>query len=147
MANPSVIVTTSWDDGHELDLRVAELLEKFGLRGTFYVAWNYPKGPALSRSALADLRAGQMEIGSHTFTHRLLTGRPRVEVLDELRLSKESLEDVLGEEISALSYPEGRFNKLTLSCVRESGYRLARTTKAFQTALSFDPLRMPLTVQ
>jgi hypothetical protein len=30
-------ITTSWDDGHPSDLRVAELLIKHGLRGTFYV--------------------------------------------------------------------------------------------------------------
>ena len=30
-------ITTSWDDGHPLDLRVAELLTKYGLHGTFYI--------------------------------------------------------------------------------------------------------------
>ena len=34
---PSTCITTSWDDGHPLDLRVAELLAKYGLQGTFYV--------------------------------------------------------------------------------------------------------------
>jgi hypothetical protein len=28
-------ITTSWDDGHPLDLRVAELLAKYGLKDTF----------------------------------------------------------------------------------------------------------------
>ena len=30
-------ITTSWDDGHQLDLRVAELLTKYRLHGTFYI--------------------------------------------------------------------------------------------------------------
>ena len=32
-----VTITTSWDDGHQLDLRVAELLTKYRLHGTFYI--------------------------------------------------------------------------------------------------------------
>ena len=32
-----LIVTTSWDDGSRLDLKLAELLEKYGISGTFYV--------------------------------------------------------------------------------------------------------------
>ena len=31
-------ITTSWDDGHPLDFRVAELLAKYGLPGTFDAA-------------------------------------------------------------------------------------------------------------
>ena len=34
-------ITTSWDDGHTLDLRLADLLDKYDLRGTFYVARDY----------------------------------------------------------------------------------------------------------
>lgn len=30
-----IIVTTSWDDGHKLDLKLAKLLEKHEIRGTF----------------------------------------------------------------------------------------------------------------
>jgi len=33
-----VIVTTSWDDGHLLDLRLAQLLQDAGLKGTFYIS-------------------------------------------------------------------------------------------------------------
>ena len=31
------IVTTSWDDGNKLDLKLAALLDKYGLVGTFYI--------------------------------------------------------------------------------------------------------------
>ena len=29
------MITTSWDDGHPLDIRLAELLATYGLRGHF----------------------------------------------------------------------------------------------------------------
>jgi hypothetical protein len=34
----NVVVTTSWDDGHKLDLKVSELMQKYNLTGTFYVS-------------------------------------------------------------------------------------------------------------
>ena len=37
-ARGAVFVTTSWDDGHVLDHKVANLLESYDLPGTFYVA-------------------------------------------------------------------------------------------------------------
>jgi hypothetical protein len=30
-------LTASWDDGHPLDFRIADMLERYGLTGTFYV--------------------------------------------------------------------------------------------------------------
>ncbi len=32
------IVTTSWDDGHKLDLKLAHLLQKYNMPATFYVS-------------------------------------------------------------------------------------------------------------
>jgi peptidoglycan-N-acetylglucosamine deacetylase len=141
------IVTASFDDGHPLDLKVAEKLAARGLKATFYVALNHPKGPEISTEDLRRLRGLGMEIGSHTFTHRMLTGRPRGEVVDELTRSRKALEDLLGEPVSSLSYPEGLFTPMIRSTVAECGYRLARTTIAFRTDARFDPTRMPVTIE
>ena len=32
-----MLFTTSWDDGHPSDLHVADLLERYGMKGTFYL--------------------------------------------------------------------------------------------------------------
>ncbi len=32
-----VIITTSWDDGHPLDLKLAELLQRYAIPATFYI--------------------------------------------------------------------------------------------------------------
>jgi peptidoglycan-N-acetylglucosamine deacetylase len=32
------IVTTSWDDGHKLDLKLARLLQKYNIAATFYIS-------------------------------------------------------------------------------------------------------------
>lgn len=141
------IVTASFDDGHPLDVVVAEKLAARGLKATFYVAWNHPKGPEIAADDLRRLRKLGMEIGSHTFTHRMLTKRPRAEVVEELTRSRKALEDLLGEPVTSLSYPEGLFTPMIRSTVVECGYRLARTTECFRTGASSDPTRMPITIE
>ena len=32
------VLTTSWDDGHRCDVRLARMLKEHGLKATFYVA-------------------------------------------------------------------------------------------------------------
>jgi peptidoglycan/xylan/chitin deacetylase (PgdA/CDA1 family) len=145
-ARSGTLVTASFDDGHPLDMKVAERLATRGMTGTFYVAWNHPKGPEISAADVRELRTMGMEIGSHTWTHRLLTGRPRAEVVDELTRSRTALEDLLGEPVTSLSYPEGCFSAMIRAAAAECGYRLARTTRAYRVSKATDPLRMPITV-
>jgi hypothetical protein len=61
---PSTIVTTSWDDGHHIDLRLAEWLAASALKGTFYVALNHPGQKDIDDDEIRALRAIGMEIGS-----------------------------------------------------------------------------------
>ena len=44
MTMPATYITTSWDDGHPLDFRIAELLSEYRLRGTFYVPMESENG-------------------------------------------------------------------------------------------------------
>jgi Polysaccharide deacetylase len=141
------IVTTSWDDGHSADMRTAELLTKYGLKGTFYVAFNEPKSKEISDSEIRSLHGMAMEIGSHTLTHRLLSGRPLDEIRHELSESKRRLEDILGAEVAAFSYPQGAYTAGARNALAETGYTVGRSTVAFRTARNFDLLLMPISVE
>src|SRR5262249_26496051 len=57
-------ITTSWDDGHPLDLRVADLLARHGLRGTFYVP-RTAENPTMTARQVREL-SGTFEVGGHT---------------------------------------------------------------------------------
>ena len=74
----AVFVTTSWDDGHDLDHKLAGLLGHHGLRATFYVAPRNIELPRRERLRSRDLRAlaRDFEIGGHTLTHLRLTSLP-----------------------------------------------------------------------
>src|SRR5579872_413932 len=141
-----VLITTSWDDGHPLDLRVGEALARHHLRGTFYVPLHPAGKPVLGRTEMMELLAMGMEIGSHTMTHRILTELPVDEIDRELRDSRAALEDTLGIEVRSLCYPKGRFNRRVMMRAVAAGYRLCRTSVDFRIALRFDPVRMPVSL-
>src|SRR5271168_1334971 len=63
----SSVMTTSWDDGHPLDLRVAGLLANYGLAGTFYLPRSNQQ-PVMNSSQIRDL-SKSFEIGAHTLNH------------------------------------------------------------------------------
>ena len=77
-----VLFTTSWDDGHPSDMKLAEVLHKHGIAGTFYVPGRVAPGGCCNPDgfdvlAPAELRrlGAEFEIGSHTLDHRSLDGR------------------------------------------------------------------------
>lgn len=143
----SAMVTTSWDDGHPLDMRVAELLATYGMVGTFYVPLRSRARPLMTREQLQTLRHMGMEIGSHTVMHHALTQIAPAQARVELRQSKDGLEQLLGVAVTSLCYPKGKFNRQVRALTAEAGYSLARTTLAFRTDMDFDPLCMPVSLQ
>lgn len=140
-------VTTSWDDGHPLDLRLAELLGSHGLRGTFYVPGRYDGGPVMEADEIRALHRMGMEIGSHTMNHLVLTKLREDQVLQELSDSKKWLEDLLGEPVVSFCYPKGKFNRMVRAQVVKAGYLLARTTVAFRIECPSNPWLMPTSFQ
>jgi peptidoglycan-N-acetylglucosamine deacetylase len=133
-----VFVTTSWDDGHILDHRLAELLDHYGLRGTFYVAPRNVELPRQERLRNRDLQtlARQVEIGGHTLTHLRLTSLPDAVARKELVEGKDTLEQVIGVPVRCFCYPGGEYSHQHPAMVREAGFELARTARRGVTGLS-----------
>ena len=93
-----VTVTTSWDDGHVLDVRLATLLKKYNIRGTFYISpkdREFTSEERLTNDQVREL-AKDFEIGAHTMTHPRLTDLGKKEAKEEIVSSKEYLEKLLG---------------------------------------------------
>ena len=143
-----IIVTTSWDDGDQRDLRLAEILRYRKIRGTFYV----PVTPYMGRAALshAELRAllsEGFEIGAHGVSHKHLWKLSPEELAEEINPCKPVLEDILGAEVRMFCYPRGRYDSNVVRAVKEAGYHGARTVRMLATSAEFDPFEMPTTVQ
>jgi len=126
-----VTVTTSWDDGHVLDLRLADLLDAYGLPATFYIA---PRNVQIDeRLRLSDTQLRQLgsrfEIGGHTLTHVRLPTVPLRTADEEIRLGKSCLEDVVQVKINAFCYPMGDYRPEHVELVRRAGFVVARTVR------------------
>lgn len=124
---PAACITLSWDDGHPLDLRVAELMAKHGLRGTFYVP-RVAERKTLGGSGLRQL-GGAFEIGAHTLRHTVLTFARDLEAWEEISGSKKWIEDTTGAPCLVFCPPRGRFSSTHLGMIERAGYRAVRTVE------------------
>ncbi|MBC8240297.1 MAG: polysaccharide deacetylase family protein [Alphaproteobacteria bacterium] len=142
-----MIVVTSWDDGHPADMKVAELLDRHGLSGTFFVPVENSEGlPVMDKTALRELD-GHFEIGSHTYSHIRLDAIGSSRADDEIRLGKSGLEDILGHGVNGFCYPGGRITDRALKRLGEHGIRYARTIENFRLDLGQDRFHVPTTLQ
>jgi len=122
-----LIVTTSWDDGSVFDLKIVELLSKYGLKGTFYVPKSLHAHP-LEEHDIVEIDKN-FEIGSHTLSHADLTRMSLVDAKKEIEGSKLYLEELLGHNVCMFCYPDGRYNRNIIKIVSDAGFIAARTTK------------------
>ena len=140
-----MLFTTSWDDGHSLDLRVAELLERFGMTGTFYIGKNGRDNVVLDDPSIR-LLAERHEVGAHSLTHPSLPDITDLAMLrKEIGGSKEWLEGITKKPCTMFAYPFGRFDAHTQAMVREVGFRAARAVKDYSWDAT-DIFALPTTV-
>lgn len=142
------IVTTSWDDGDPQDIKIANLLGRRNLRGTFYVPMVGFKGKKIvSNTDIKALSRDGFEIGGHSMSHQILSHLGRDQIVYEVRDCKYMLEQVLGERVELFCYPKGRFDYRVVQELSDAGYQGARTTRMLCVNATFLPFEMPTTVQ
>ncbi|MFJ8463592.1 polysaccharide deacetylase family protein [Streptomyces swartbergensis] len=144
---PRVVVTTSWDDGHRLDSRLAELLEKYGIAGTFYIAPHNREFTLCDRLSPAGIRelGERFEIGGHTLTHQRLPRLPDKAAGEEIRAGKEELEETVAASVTSFCYPRGEYTAAHIASARQSGFTLARTVRR-NSLVPGAPLELDTTV-
>jgi peptidoglycan/xylan/chitin deacetylase (PgdA/CDA1 family) len=145
---PAAYITTSWDDGDPLDFRVAEMLSRHGLRGTFYIPRTGPTTP-MPPQQIRKLSAN-FEIGAHTLNHLYLPEHPDHRACDEIVVSRKWIEDVTGKACPMFCPPGGKFESRHIAMICEAGYSGFRTVEM----MSLDAprrrnglLEMPTTIQ
>ncbi len=143
-----VLVTTSWDDGHILDLKLSELLKKYNLKGTFYVSPNnreFSKSELLNKDELLKI-SNDFEVGAHTMTHPHLTKVSMDDARKEIVESKIYLENNLNTEVKSFCFPAGYYRKEHKDILQEIGFVFSRTVERFSIKNAFDSYFAPTTV-
>ncbi len=147
---PKAIVITI-DDGYNDTYSVAwPILKEFGYPFTYYVYIKYigVGGRSIKWDQLEEMRDAGVDIASHTVSHdnlikpkaKNLAGQPYdVWLLNELKGSKEELEQRLGIHVATLAYPYGIHNEKVMQVAKEAGYEAAFTVNGQKALHSSAP--------
>jgi len=138
----------SFDDGHILDLKVADILERYGFKGIFYIPTKRMFGDqSMTPEQIRQLSDRGHEIGGHTVNHpqdiKLLS---ESEIYIEVNHNKDYLEGITGKKITKFCYPRGRYNDLVKSIVKDAGYLQARTTNVLAFSSLFSSFEKPTSI-
>jgi peptidoglycan-N-acetylglucosamine deacetylase len=134
----SIVLTTSWDDGHRSDMRLAQLLRGYGLKATFYISpenQEFAKSDLLTPQEIRDIGC-DFEIGAHTLTHPSLPTISEEEAKREVVGSKAVLEQITGSAVNTFCYPRGAYTELHVELVKAAGYRYARTVRRYAFSMN-----------
>jgi peptidoglycan/xylan/chitin deacetylase (PgdA/CDA1 family) len=147
MDQGKLVVTTSWDDGHPADTKLADMLAKYGIAGTFYVPNRNAEGrPVMGERDVRALSA-RFEIGGHSIDHIVLAGRDEAEAREQVTRNKLWLEDITGKPVPGFCYVRGRHTPQLKAVVRNAGFEYARTVAGLYASDTGDPFEMPTTIQ
>ncbi|MBU1102657.1 polysaccharide deacetylase family protein [Patescibacteria group bacterium] len=69
------------------------------------------------------------DYGSHGVTHTDFDEMGEGELLGELRESKKEIEQKLRQNVTALSYPHGKYSELSVELAKKAGFQTAVTTR------------------
>lgn len=134
------------DDGRREMMQVADLLNKYGLEGVFYIAPMEQKCNLNTREI--KVLSERHEVGGHTLTHCRLTTVSLEDAKYEIEEGKYELEAIIGKPITKFAYPRGWFNEDLKRLVKEAGYLQARTTKMGIINIDgYNPYELPVTAQ
>jgi len=126
----------TFDDGYKDNYKyVFPILKKYHLPATMFVIINEVGRKQNDRLSWDEIKtmqdSGIITFGSHSLgPEPLVNIKSRDELKREIFNSKRILEEKLGKEVGAFSYPEGRFNDQIRQLVIDAGYKLAVATSS-----------------
>jgi len=139
-------ITTSWDDGHPADRRLADLLGKHDLKATFYIPRANPGYRVMKEEEIAAL-GRHFEIGGHTLGHLNLKTLPARRAQEEIEGSYSWLRSLLGKDPISFCPPFGAYSKRSLSMIYGAGFRVVRTVELLSPSGASARGMLPTTVQ
>lgn len=135
-------VTFSFDDGVTQDVRLIEILNRYGLKGTFNINSELlgksgqlirnEKKVSYDRISPCDLRfvyAGH-EVAAHTLTHPNLIRLEAAEIIRQVEEDRTRLSELCGYEVVGMAYPCGGVNnddRVAEIIQKNTGIKYART--------------------
>lgn len=142
-------LTLSYDDGVEQDKQLVEIMNKYGLKGTFNLNSGlyaeegtvYPKGQIHRRMTkkqiLETFQDSGQEVAVHSLTHPFLEQLPVHRVIEEVIKDRENLEADFSTIVRGMAYPFGTYSDTVVEALRACGIVYSRTV------ISTNDFRLP----
>lgn len=130
-ALPPHPIVLSFDDGYQSFYDNAfPLLKKYHMKAVQFVITQVETAPAyLSWDEIVTLdKSGLVEIGAHTRNHPNLPDLSQAAIVDEIKGSKDDLEQHLNHPISWFAYPYGSYSDFIIQVVKDVGFSGAVST-------------------
>lgn len=134
--------TVSYDDGVTQDIRLIELLNRYGIKGTFNLnsgllgqsgMINVGKKPATHNKVrpeeVKSIYAGH-EIASHGLYHTTICNTDSTRCLNEILTCRKELEALMEQPLTGYAYAFGGYDNTVLEALKDCGITYARTIKA-----------------
>ena len=112
-------VTFSYDDGVTQDINLIEMMNKYGLKGTFNLNSELLGKPGIlirenQKISHYKIRPEDVkyvydghEVAVHTLTHPLLTKLSDGEIIRQVDEDRKNLQDLVGYDVVGMAYPCG----------------------------------------
>ncbi len=133
----SKVLTLSYDDGVVQDIRLIEIMNKYGLKGTF----NINTGTYLSEDTVRNEFKGKLklseakdlyinsghEVAVHSLTHPFLENLDSSEIIHEIIEDRKNIEKEFGTIARGMAYPFGTYNDTVIDVLEKCKIAYART--------------------
>lgn len=131
------VLTLSYDDGTVHDIKLIEIMNRYGLKGTFNVnTGSYFPEDAVRKEFGGRLKASEEkkvyldfghEVAVHGFTHPFLDKMDTAEIIYEIVEDRKSLESNYRQIVRGMAYPFGVYNKKVIEVLEKCHISYART--------------------
>ena len=151
-------LTLSYDDGVEQDIRLMEIMNRHGLKGTFNLnsgqfvpeGTTFPKGHIhrrLSEKAVKELYGSSgHEVAIHALYHGDLPNTPAAHAIWQVMRDREKLENLFGCIVRGMAYPYGTVTPELAKTLKDCGVAYSRTVESTRRFdMPHDWLRLPAT--
>lgn len=117
----------SYDDGRLEDRQLVQLMNKYGLKGTFHLNSN-KLGTAgyLTSAEVKQLFTGH-EVSVHSANHPPLTRLSKLDMVYEVVEDRKALEQLVDYPVRGMAYPFGNHSDIVVDALKGLGIEYART--------------------
>lgn len=136
----SKVLTLSYDDGMVQDIRLVEIMNKYGLKGTF----NINTGKYLPEDEMRERFCGRLklseakelyansghEVAVHSLNHPFLEKLNVENILFEIMEDRKNIEKEYNQISRGMAYPFGTYNDKVLEVLKAAGICYSRTVKS-----------------